>query len=266
MIVLDHALPSLGGRTVRELIVVAGGLAIVAAECLRPGPVDVGNLIVYVVATLLFALRCFAARAAGVGACIGAIVQQWPNLRLGEVTPETLAILPLAGIAVLASSDLVERYERAPSRIAWLPNPWAGFTAAETRSLRWATYAAGALAGLLDHTTQLMAWAPLYGLAAPWWPRIAMVSLVLAVAVLCLGRAVGALLVWVTAIVVAIHSAPLAWQAEALLGPLVAGPARLPLVYQLAAHYLLPVVLLASAAAIVTTPAVARLLRHTVRG
>jgi hypothetical protein len=265
VIVLDHEVPWSGGRTVRELIVVAGGLTIVAAECLRPGPVDVGNLIVYVAATLLFALRFFAARAAGVGACIGACVQQWPNLRLGEVTPETLAVLPLAGIAVLASSDLVERYERAPSRIAWLPNPWAGFTAAQTRSLRWATYAAGALAGLLDHTTQLTAWGAPYGLPAPWWPRLTMVSLVLAVAMLCLGRAVGALLVWVTAIVVVIRGAPLAWRAEALLGPLVAGPSGLPPVYQFAAHYLLPVVLLASAAAIVTSPAVVRLLARTLR-
>ncbi len=32
-----------------------------------------------------------------------------------------------------------------------MPNLWASFTAAQTRILRWSAYAAGALAGLLDH-------------------------------------------------------------------------------------------------------------------
>ena len=84
----------------------------------------------------LFLLRFFVARAAAVGACIGAIVQQWPHLRSGDITPETLALVPLAGIALLASRDLVDRFERAPSRLRWLPNPWASFTAAQTRGMR----------------------------------------------------------------------------------------------------------------------------------
>ena len=48
----------------------------------------------------------------------------------------------------------LRRFERAPSRVRWLPNLWAGFTAAQTRTLRWSAYAAGALAGLLDHITE----------------------------------------------------------------------------------------------------------------
>ena len=261
---LDHELRGCAGRTVRELIVIGGGLGILAEEVLRRGPPDVGNLIVYVAATLLFALRFFAARAAAVASCIGAIVQQWPHLRLGEITPATAAVLPLVGIAVLASSDLVDRYERAPSRISWLPNPWAGFTAAETRSLRWASYAAGALAGLLDHTLQLTRdRADMLLMPAPWWPRITMLVLVGALALLCLGRAIGALVVWVTAVIVAILVAPLAWQAEARLGPLRSGPGNLPELYHDAAHYLLPVFLLATVAALITSPAVLRLLRRT---
>jgi hypothetical protein len=74
-------------------------------------------------------------------------VQQWPHLRLGDVDLETLAVLPLAGIVLLASPVLVDRFERAPSRR--LPNPWAGFTAAETRGLRWAAYAAALGGGLV---------------------------------------------------------------------------------------------------------------------
>jgi hypothetical protein len=262
---LDHELRWAAGRTVRELVIVGGGLGIIAAELLRPGSPDPGNLIVYVAATALFALRFFAARAAAVASCIGAIVQQWPNLRLGEVNPETAALLPLLGIAILASSDLVDRYERAPSRISWLPNPWAGFTPAETRSLRWACYAAGALAGLLDHTLDIVRFqATMVMQTAPWWPRITMLVLVGALALLCLGRAVGVLVVWLTALVVAVRVAPLAWEAEALLGPLRAGPGDLPLIYERAAPYLAPVLLLATAAVLTTTPAVLRLLRRTV--
>lgn len=259
---LDHELRWAAGRTPRELVVIGGGLGIIVQDLLDPGPPDVGNLLVYVAATSLFALRFFAARAAAVATCIGAIVQQWPHLRLGEVTPETAAVLPVLGILVLASSDLVDRYERAPSRLAWLPNPWAGFTAAETRSLRWASYAAGALAGLLDHTLQIVrARADVLLLPVPWWPRITMLALVGALALLCLGRAVGALVVWVTALVVAVLVAPLAWQAEALLGRWHEGLAP---EYTRAAHYLSPVLLLATIAALITTPAVMRLLRRTV--
>ncbi len=262
---LDHELRWAAGRTLRELVIVGGGLGIIVAELLRPGAPDTGNLIVYVAATALFALRFFAARAAAVASCIGAIVQQWPYLRLGEVTPETAALLPLLGIAVLASSDLVDRYERAPSRISSLPNPWAGFTAAETRSLRWASYAAGALSGLLDHTLAIVrSHAAMFDQPAPWWPRITMLMLVFALALLCLGRAVGALVVWLTALVVMVMVAPLAWESEALLGPLRAGPGALPIIYSGAAVYLSPVLLLATVAALITTPAVLRLLRRTV--
>ncbi len=98
-------------------------------------------------------------------------------------------------------------------------------------------------------------------MTAPWWPRIAMVVLVGALALLCLGRAVGLLIVWLAAVVVAVLVAPLAWQAEPLLQR---GDTLAPL-YQYAAPYLLPVLLLAVAAALLTTPAVARLLARTLR-
>ncbi len=255
---LDHELKWCAGRTVREVLLICGGLGLVVREFVGTHSFDVGNLIVYVGATLLLMLRFFPARAVGVGACIGAIVQQWPHLRMGDVTVETLAVAPLVGIALLASRDLVERFERAPSRLAWLPNPWASFSAAETRTLRWAAYAAGALSGLLDHTLQNIT--PFADpLTAPWWPRIAMVVLIGALVLLCLGRAVGVLLVWLTTLVVVIIAAPLAWQAETVLDP--QGAISLPWDYVYAARYFLPVTLLAAAAVVITTPAVVRLLR-----
>lgn len=262
---LDREVAWCAGRTLREIIAVAGGLAITAAEFIRPGKPDWGNLAVYVVATLLLATRFFAARAAAVGACIGAIVQQWPYLRLGDVDVETLAVLPVAGILLLASGDLVDRFERAPSRISWLPNPWAAFSAAETRGLRWAAYAAGALSGLLDHTAQTTAHKfEMLHQTAPLWPRLAEGSFMFALLLLCLGRAVGVLLVWLTAVAVLVLAAPLALQAETMLRH--DHPITLPIAWFNAAHYLLPIVLLAAAAAAITTPAIARLLRRTLFG
>jgi hypothetical protein len=265
MAFLDRELAWCAGRTIRELIVLAGGLAIIAVELLRPGTPDWGNLAVYVLATLFLVARFFPARAAAVGACIGAIVQQWPYLRLGDVDVETLALLPLAGIALLASGDLAQRFELAPSRIAWLPNPWASLDPAATRGLRWAAYAAGALAGLLDHTAQTTAATfELVGQSVPLWPRIAEASFILALILLCLGRAIGVVLVWLTAVAVVALAAPLAWQAESVLRH--SDALTLPYPWFHAAHYLLPVCLLALVAAAITTPAVLRLLRRTLLG
>jgi hypothetical protein len=265
MSLLDREVAWCAGRTVRELIAVAGGLGLVVAEVVRPGVPDGGNLAVYVVATALLAARFFAARAAAVGACIGAIVQQWPHLRLGDLDLETLAVLPVVGIVLLASGDLVERFERAPSRIPWLPNPWAVFSAAETRALRWSAYAAGALTGLLDHTAQTTAHAfATHHHALPLWPRVAEVAFMLALLLVCLGRAVGVLLVWVTAVAVLVIASPLAWHAESALRT--SDVITLPVGWLPAAHYLLPVALLAAAAAAITTPSVARLLRRTLLG
>ena len=253
------------GRTPRELVCIAGGLAITTFELVRPLPVDWPNLAVYVGATLLFAARFYAARAAAVAACLGAVVQQWPSLRFGEVDWETLAVFPLVAFVVLASSDLVERFERAPSRVRWLPNLWAGFTAAQTRTLRWSAYAAGALAGLLDHITEQAVY-------DAGWARGSMIALTVSLLLLCAGRAVAMLLLWATSLVVAVHTVPLVLPAEATLAQFgVAGfaPAGTPLLPEAiaGAHlYILPAAVLAVVALALTTPTVVRLLRRTLFG
>lgn len=255
------------GRTVRELVVLTGGLAITVFELVRPGQPDWPNLAVYVLATALFAARFYAARAAAVAACIGAIAQQWPHLRAGEVTWETLGLLPLAGIAVLASSDLVARFDRAPSHVRWLPNLWAAFSAAETRTIRWSAYAAGALAGLLDHITEQIRWTP----DAAAWPRTSMIALSVALLLLCAGRALGLLAVWVVSLFVVLNVGPLVPAAESTLAawglPALAAPGLvLPASIAAAATYLLPAALLAALAAALTTPYALRLLRRTLLG
>ncbi|MBZ5707876.1 hypothetical protein [Nannocystis pusilla] len=253
------------GRTARELVCIAGGLAIITFEAVRPLPIDWPNMAVYIGATLLFALRFYAARAAAVATCLGAVVQQWPNLRLGEVDWETLALFPLLAFVVLASSDLVDRFERAPSRVRWLPNLWAGFTAAQTRVLRWSAYAAGALAGLLDHITENAA-------GDAGWARGSMIALTVSLVLLCAGRAVALLLLWATSLVAAVHLVPLVLPAEAtlaLFGVANFAPAGTPLLPEAItpAHvYILPATGLAVVALALTTPTVVRLLRRTLFG
>lgn len=262
MTFLDREL--LLGRTPRELAFILGGATISIVEVVRPGPVDWPNLAVYVLATLLFAARFYAARAAAVATCIGAIAQQWPHLRHGEVNWLTLAVLPLAGILLLASSDLVERFERAPSRVRWLPNPWAQFTAAETRTLRWAAYAAGAMGGLLDHITEQLRYTP----DPAVWPRACMIALCVALLLLCAGRAIGLLVVWATSLVVLVYTAPLIVPAESMFATrghpsLVDAGLALPKSIAGGWLYLQPTALLALFAVAVTTPIVFRLFRRT---
>ncbi|PCC71329.1 hypothetical protein SAMN02745121_00868 [Nannocystis exedens] len=253
------------GRTPRELVCILGGLAIITFEVLPPEPIDWPNLAVYVAATLAFAVRFYAARAAAVATCLGAVVQQWPHLRFGEVDWETLGLLPLLAFVLLASSDLVERFERAPSRVRWLPNLWAGFTAAQTRILRWSAYAAGALAGLLDHITE-------QAVQDAGWARGGMIALTVSLLLLCAGRAVALLLLWATSLVVAVHVVPLVLPAEATLAlsgvesfaP--AGTPPLPAEIAGADLYILPAAALAGVALALTTPTVVRLLRRTLFG
>lgn len=252
-------------RTPRELVCILGGLGIITFELVRPLPVDWPNMAVYVFATLAFAVRFYAARAAAVATCIGALVQQWPHLRFGDVDWETLGLLPLLALVLLASSDLVERFERAPSQVRWLPNLWAGFTAAQTRTLRWSAYAAGALAGLLDHITE-------HSVHAAGWARGSMIALTFSLLLLCAGRAVALLLLWATSLVVAAHVVPLVLPAEATLALLglasfaPAGTPPLPAELANADLYILPAAVLSVVALALTTPTVVRLLRRTLFG
>lgn len=254
----DPAIAVPGRRSPRELVILAGGAAISMGE-LFSRHVDWGNLCVYVGATLVFALRFSLARAIGVGACVGAIAQQWPHLRggLDHANIETLAILPLAAIALLSSRDLVERYDRAPTLIFGIPNPWAAYTLAQTRTIRWSCYAAGALAGLLDHTLQ-SAYA-----TAPLWPRAAMVGLMVSIGLLFIGRAIGLLTLWGITVAVAVLIAPSVLVAEQVLSHELF--AR-DVLYTSRAIYILPIFVLAVAAAAIATPFTLRLLRRTLLG
>jgi len=252
--VLDRDISWAGHRSVRELVILFGGIALTSVEA-TSGNVDVGNLIVYAGATLVFASRFYLARAVAVGACIGAIVQQWPHLRFGVeyANIHTLAVLPLLAIALLCSRDLVERFDRGESRWSWLPNPWTQYSISQTRTIRWSCYAVGALGGLLDHTFR----AGSRFAETPLWPDICIVASIAMIALLGLGRAVGLLGVWLVGMWAAISLAPQVWPAElALQG----NRAMLDPVLRGGPHYVLPMFLLATFAVVVATPSTWRLL------
>ncbi len=254
---LDSDVGWAGHRSVRELLILLGGVGLTVGEYVRPGGPDIGNFIVYAGATVVFASRFYLARAVAVGACIGAIAQQWPHLRYGmeAANLETTAIFPLIAIALLCSRDLVERFDRGPSRWQWLPNPWTEFTLQQTRTLRYACYAAGALGGLLDHTFQI---APSF-VQTPVWPRVAMIALIGMIGLLGLGRAIGLLGVWAVGLWSAISLAPQLAPAErAIAGEL----HTLDPAFWGGPHYVLPMFLLASAAVVVAFPSVVRLLKN----
>jgi len=256
-----HEVSWAGGRSIHELLLIGAGLTLCTVDLAQPGAPDIGNAIVYIAATLLFTLRFYLARAIGVGTCIAAIAQQWPHLRYGldHADMMTLGILPLLGIVALASPHLAARFEGASSNLSLLPNPWSSFTTAQTRTLRWSCYAAGALAGLLDHSLQVCHLAD-----PPLWPRIAMVAIIISIGALSLGRSVGLLSLWITGITVAILTAPQVFAAEAALAGDIAGAQAL--IFTGGPHYVLPIVLLALASAVIATPFTARLLRRTIAG
>jgi hypothetical protein len=258
---LHHEVSWAGNRSVHELLITGAGVTLCTVELTSRGGPDVGNAIVYISATLLFALRFYLARAIGVGACIAAIAQQWPNLRYGldHADVMTLGVLPLLGIIALASPHLTARFEGAPSNISLLPNPWSSFSTAQTRTLRWSCYAAGALAGLLDHSVQISHLAD-----PPLWPQAAMVAIIISIGALSLGRSVGLLSLWITGLTVAFLTAPQVFAAEAAIAGDIAGAHAL--IFTGGPHYILPIILLALASSVIATPFTARLLRRTIAG
>lgn len=189
---LDVPWTRLGGRTTRELLLLSMGVGycvyeVVSAQCWP-------NLAMYAVATVAFAARFFPARALGVGVAIGALAQRLPDLRvdLAELeTPHTWVALVV--IALLASKDLEARFERAPSRISWLPNAWADLPPRDMRVLRLCTYALGALAAGLGYT-----WGVPFLSLAPVDPFLAagiLGALAITIVLLAVGRAPALLLV-----------------------------------------------------------------------
>jgi hypothetical protein len=172
--------PILFGRTARELILLTTGLVFVGIEATRR-PLNVANLIVYGFGVLLFAVRFFPARAVGTGTAIAALAQRWPETLYARHLASDLdwtAYAPLVMVPLLASRDLVQRFDRTPSRI--LRNAWATLPESLARALRWCSYALGALGGILWQVRSL---------DDPWC-QVALVGTSACILLLTAGRAV----------------------------------------------------------------------------
>lgn len=178
MRILDAPTP-VWGRTVREVVLVACGIAFTTYAAFggdRPEYVAL-----YAFATIAFALRFYPARAFAVGTCIAALSQSAVGGTSLLGTPhesrfeDWTLYVPLPFLALTVSSDLVERFDRAPSR--W--NLWAALPHADAARLRVCIYAMASLAAVFFVSFR----------GEPWMVG-AMAVLWLCIALLAIGRAV----------------------------------------------------------------------------
>lgn len=251
---IDVPLPRLRGRTPRELLLLSIGAGYCIYELTRPEPCW-PNLAMYSLAVAAFAFRFFPARALGVGVALGALAQRLPDLRIDTSeleTPHTW--VALGAIVLLASKDLEERFERAPSRIAWLPNAWAELPARDMRLLRACTYALGALGAGLGY-----AWGVPFvsSNVDPMLSLGVLGALIGIIALLVAGRAAALLLVPVVCAPIALALATQLADAEGFIrlgwAPLDYGLSGFP-------QFVLPGIVLAIVASLIALPYCVRLL------
>ncbi len=211
---LDRPLRPLLGRTVRELILVAGGLTICAFELARP-TLNPWHLGVFGAGTALFAVRFFAARVVAMGVLLSAIAAHLSSLRYGAAwTPSTLhwGVYGMgAGVLLLMSRDLQDRFDFSASGPGWRLNRWRELPRSHWR----ASTLLGWLLGVLGHFL-LRGWQPA-GAAAPTWALVAMLVCIGCVLLLFSGHSIVFVITTVLGVAVAALVIPQVGAAEALL-------------------------------------------------
>jgi hypothetical protein len=176
------------GRSLRELLLLGIGSFFAIRELLDPAT-DWPNFAVYLGATLAFAFRFFPARAIGVGTSLSALAQRWSELLIhGRHVSDFdwTAYAPFAALALLCSSDLVAKFDDAPTGIRWLPNLWGAIPRRDARLLRWCCYALAIVAALLFKSLQNNS---MWGDPHYFAPQALTVGFYLAIALLAFGRA-----------------------------------------------------------------------------
>lgn len=123
---VDTELRWAAGRTARELAIIACAAWVTYVEVARAEP-NLWHLSYYAAGTLAFALRFYAARAIAMAFAVTAATLHLSQHRLGEgwVTGGEWWFGPMIlgiALALLASDDLRQRYDRAPGRF-WV-NRW----------------------------------------------------------------------------------------------------------------------------------------------
>ncbi len=270
MTFVDRPLGFAWKRTPREIALLAVGVGFTIQEASSGRNADPFTIFVYVAATVAFAARFFPSRAIGAGVAIGAIAQRWwlGGSRGMPYDLDWTAYVPFAMLVLLASRDLVEKFDRAPSGISWFPNRWAALPEKEARVLRWCAYLAGALGGVLWRSWLI---AHLHLLDAGVWPLAAIAALSLCVVLLAHGRA--AVLVALPPLAGAIAwavapTAPLAFRAalpdDRMWMPLARlAEDPLPIAFRVTPALQINAALLAAALALLSLPYAIRLIRRS---
>jgi hypothetical protein len=259
---LDTPLPRVH-RTGREALLIAGGLAICAYELRQPSP-SPWNLFVFGGGTALFAVRFFAARVVAIGVLLSAMAAHVSSTRYGsgwEPQPLFWAFYPMAaGVLLLVSRDLQQRFDFAASGLGWRLNRWRELPRSHWR----ASTALGWLLGILGHFL-LRGWQPA-GAAAPTWPLIAILACIGGVFLLFTGRSIVFVITAALGITVAILVVPQVGAAEALLhhaGASASG--SLSVLWRASPDSALPAAIAAIGTALVSLPYAILHLAHGVR-
>jgi hypothetical protein len=212
MKVLDT--PIVFDRTLRELIVVGGGLIICAMEIARDGT-NPWHLGVFVAGTGLLAVRFFAARVVAIGVLLSAIAAHFSGARYGDGwVPTELhwgVYAMAAGVLLLMSRDLAQRFDFAQSGPGWRLNRWRDLPRAHWR----ASTLLGWWLGILGHFL-LRGWQGA-GDAAPSWPLYAIVACIACVFLLFTGRSIVFVFAAALGIAVTLAVWPHVGAAEAML-------------------------------------------------
>ena len=203
--ILDRPIEALWGRTFREVLLICGGLAVIAWSIAQPRT-NPWHLSFYVAATAAFAVRFFAARVVAVGFILCALTLSLAEWRAGG-PPFWSALTLLPGLALLISSDLRERFDRAPGS-GWRRNPWR---AIDRR--HWALWCAvGYLLGILANL-YLLPWRSELSSAGAW-PLWIVGGVYLSIGLLFLGRALAFVVAAAVGSAALITAAPLVAAAE----------------------------------------------------
>lgn len=187
MRIVDTSISTLGGKTPRELLL----LAVVGYAAY----LSFGHWPEFITATgvaVLFALRVPQARPIAVGFCLGWLISMVAMMRGTHLDfadwdfTNVRIVMPAGILLLLTSRDLFERFDAAPSRI--IPNVWRELPTRHWRMMRWCAYSLGVLSALV-----VPGWlwtSNAWGLSRVA-PAAVVAAIVIAIALLVVGSALG---------------------------------------------------------------------------
>lgn len=213
---IDTPIPAIGGRTAREAALF--GIVAYAAY------LSFGHWAEFATATgvaLLFAFRVPQARPIAVGFCLGWLVSMaalWSaqvrfygdEFQLQYLLDMRL-LIPAGLLLILSSRDLFQRFDAAPARL--IPNVWRDLPTKHWRMMRWSAYSLGVWSALVvpGWLWPARAWS-LSGELPTW----ILVGIVLALALLVIGSALGFIVATAVSAFALVKLAPLLFEADAI--------------------------------------------------